>query len=223
MPPMERAFPSSGGAQDSAQQAASIDDARLALLVDEAGLVERVRGGDRDAFGAIFAVYAGSLYAYAQRVTRSQGAAEEVVHEVFLRIWEIRETWRVESVGAYLHGAVRRRALNFRRDEATREALEGNAAPAAGEVGEVVAGIDSPEDVVVATDLANAAARAIGRLSPRNREAYLLHRQHHLTYAEIAMVLGVTPKAVERQIGRALQALRALLAAYLALAVVIGR
>jgi RNA polymerase sigma-70 factor, ECF subfamily len=201
-----------------ADRAPSLDEARIALLTDEAGLIERVRRGDRGAFGAIFSAYAGPLYVYTDRLTRSRAVAEELVHDVFVRIWEIRAEWRVDSLGAYLYGAVRRRALNHLRRQALHGAWEEREAPALSD-----AQAESPEDQILATDLASAAARALERLSPRNREAYLLHRQHHLTYAEIAVVLGVTPKAVERQIGRALQALRALLAGYLALVFIIGR
>jgi RNA polymerase sigma-70 factor (ECF subfamily) len=216
---MERASLSSDGF-DRAPRAPSIDDARLALLTDEPGLIERVRGGDRAAFGAIFSAYAAPLYTYAHRFTRSRATAEELVHDVFARVWEIRGEWRVDSLGAYLYGSVRRRALNYLRHEATHDAWERRAAPGPGGEEPHVA---SPEDALMATDLASAAARAVEQLSARNREAYLLHRQHHLTYAEIATVLGVTPKAVERQIGRALKALRALLAGYLVLMITIGR
>lgn len=213
---MKRGSLSSG----RAGAAPSVDEARLAVLTDEPALVERVRAGDRAAFGAIFSAYSGPLYAYGQRLTRSRAVAEELVHDVFARIWEIRRDWRVDSLGAYLYGSVRRRASNHVRHQATHEAWESRAVAGMGE-GERLE--ESPETLVMRADLATAAARALEQLSPRNREVYLLHRQHHLTYAEIAVVLGVTPKAVERAIGRAVKALRALLAGYLALVMVIGR
>jgi len=56
-------------------------------------------------------------------------------------------------------------------------------------------------------------------LSPNSRPAarsLLLRRQHHLSYAEIARVMGIAPKTVEIQIGAALKALRASLADWLA-------
>jgi RNA polymerase sigma-70 factor (family 1) len=190
-------------------------DAQLVVLTDERALVERVRAGDREALGAIFAAYAASLYSYAFRFTRSREAAEELVHDVFVRVWEIRADWRVQSVGAYLHGAVRRRALNYLRHQATEDAWQRAEVDAV----ETRPAGESPDDVVIARDLAHAAARAVDRLTPRCREAFVLHRQHHLSYAEIAAVLGVTPKAVETQISRALKALKALLAGYLAIVI----
>jgi RNA polymerase sigma-70 factor (ECF subfamily) len=49
-------------------------------------------------------------------------------------------------------------------------------------------------------------------LPPRCRQAFLLRRQHGLSYAEIAQVMGIAPKTVEVQIGAALRTLRARLA-----------
>jgi RNA polymerase sigma-70 factor (ECF subfamily) len=194
-----------------------ITDARLVVLTDERSLVERIRDGDRGALSAVFQAYATSLHSYAHRITRSRAVASELVQDVFVRIWEIRTEWRVESVGAYLHGAVRRRALNYLRHRSVEDAFERargaemlvDGAPAAG----------AADELVLAHDLATAAERAMERLTPKCREAFVLHRQHHLTYAEIATVLGVTPKAVELQISRALKALRAILAGYLAIVI----
>jgi RNA polymerase sigma-70 factor (ECF subfamily) len=194
-------------------------DAGLVVLTDERGLVERVRRGDRAALGAIFTAYAASLYSYAYRFTRSRAAAEELVHDMFVHIWDVRAEWRVGSLRSYLHSAVRRRALNYLRHRSTEDAWE-RAESARIEAERPVA--ESPEDRVLAEDLAAAAARAVEQLTPRCREAYVLHRQHYLSYAEIATVLGVTPKGVEMQIGRALKALRALLAGYLMVIVGIG-
>jgi RNA polymerase sigma-70 factor (family 1) len=189
------------------------------LVSDDATFVDRVRAGDRAAFGAVFSTYAASLYSYAHRFTRSRATAEELVHDVFIRVWETRAEWRARSIGAYLHVAVRRRALNYVRHQTAEQAWR--RATHADQVAEVRVVAETPESRVLANDLATAATRALDKLTPGCREAIVLHRQHGLSCAEIAAVLGVTPKAVEHQVGRALKALRALLAAYLVLTVAI--
>jgi RNA polymerase sigma-70 factor (ECF subfamily) len=55
---------------------------------------------------------------------------------------------------------------------------------------------------------------AVGELPPRCRQAFLLRRQHGLSYGEIAQVMGIAPKTVEVQIGAALRILRARLARF---------
>ena len=76
---------------------------------DEQGLVERVRRGDHAAFEALFAAHAASLYSYANRFTQSRPAAQDIVHDVFVRVWERRESWidihnfRAQKYGNELH------------------------------------------------------------------------------------------------------------------------
>ncbi len=64
-------------------------------------------------------------------------------------------------------------------------------------------------------DLEQAIERAIAALPPRCRQVYVLRRQEGLSYAEIAQLVGVTPKTVDVQIGKALRLLRRYLAEWL--------
>src|SRR5258708_10536045 len=83
------------------------------------GWVARVRRGDAKAFEAMFRAYYDTLIAYAWRISRSREIAEELVQDVFARIWERRAAWTAtDSLAAYLHGAVRNEALQrIRRDQ----------------------------------------------------------------------------------------------------------
>jgi RNA polymerase sigma-70 factor (ECF subfamily) len=185
-------------------------------LVDDEAIVRRVRAGEPDAFELLFVQYSGQLASYATRFVRSRAEAEELVHDVFVRIWERRAGWWVhDSVAAYLHGAVRKRAANHTRrcaleDEWTQRVMMSAGASDAGER----AATGGP-DAVHAHDLADAAAIAIRRLPPRCREIYLLHRRHGLSYSEVAATLGLAPKTIENQMARALKLLRVHLAIYL--------
>jgi len=59
-----------------------------------------------------------------------------------------------------------------------------------------------------------AVRQAIGRLPDRCRLVFTLHREQGLTYSEVAEVLGISPRTVEVQIGRALKSLRKGLASH---------
>jgi RNA polymerase sigma-70 factor (ECF subfamily) len=63
-------------------------------------------------------------------------------------------------------------------------------------------------------ELVTAVRFAVDELPPRTRQAFLLRRQHGLSYAEIAQVMGIAPKTVEVQIGAALRTLRARLSRF---------
>jgi RNA polymerase sigma-70 factor (family 1) len=175
----------------------------------ESGCVERIRVGDSTAFEALFRSYHAALCAFAYRYLGARDLAEEMVQEVFLFVWERRETWQVRtSVKSYLFTAVRNAALSYLRHERVvrrreTEALELLEMPLA-----------SADLEVAAAETTAAVQRAVGRLPERCRLVFTLHREHGLTYAEVADVLGISPRTVEVQMGRALKSLRKALAGF---------
>jgi RNA polymerase sigma-70 factor, ECF subfamily len=176
---------------------------------------ERIQAGDEAAFEALFREHYHGLCVFAARLVASDAIAEELVQDVLLRVWEQRERLHVTgSVPAYLYGAVRNQALGHLRHERVERkwlAHPGGSRPPAPS-----SGAANTDERVRAAELAAAIERALAQLPPRCREAYLLRRQHHLSYAEIARVMGIAPKTVEIQIGAALKALRTSLADWLA-------
>lgn len=169
--------------------------------------MECVRAGDPGAFEALFHAYHAPLCAFAYRYVGARDLAEDIVQEIFLFVWERRETWDVRtSVKSYLFTAVRNAALSYlrhervvrRREAETVELFDGRSA-----------GADAEAD---AAETLAAVQQAVGRLPERCRLAFTLHREQGLTYSEIAEVLGISPRTVEVQMGRALKSLRKSLA-----------
>lgn len=166
--------------------------------------VARIRQGDREAFHAMFQAHYGGLCTFAADYVGSMDRARDVVQEVFLAIWERRASWTIHgSLRSYLYQSVRNRALNATRNRSTR-----HRAYRAHRYQRTAAAQRTAEDQAFYHQLATAVHRAIDQLPPRRRTAFLLHRRHDFTYAEIAQIMDITPKTVENQIGRALQFLR---------------
>lgn len=176
-------------------------------------LIARIRAGDERAFEQLFHRYYRELCLYASRIHRAGGSAEEIVQEVFLRIWLRRERLQlVESLSGYLYAITRNIALNRLARTQTEDRWR---------TGGEADGLDVPMELADAdaavreTEMSLAIERAIARLSPRCREAFLLRRRSHLSYAEIAERMQTTPKTVENQIAKALKQLREALADWL--------
>jgi RNA polymerase sigma-70 factor (ECF subfamily) len=172
----------------------------------DSDLIERIRAGDEDAFEQLFRRYYRELCLYAARIDGSLGTGEEIVQEVFFRIWTHRDRLIVtSSLAGYLYTAVRNYALNQRARAQTEsryraaQLLEALATPT-----------ESPQadEALRTAEMASAIDRAIAQLPPRCRQAFVLRRQHHLSYAEIARIMQIAPKTVEIQIGNALKVLR---------------
>lgn len=165
--------------------------------------VAAIRAGDGAAFETLFHAYHASLCALAYRYLGARDLAEEIVQEVFLVIWERRRTWEVRSsVKSYLCTAVRNAALSYLRHERVARRKEADIrewqAPSP----------PRPDLQALEQETVAAVQDAVGRLPERCRLVFTLHREQGLTYAEVAQVLGISPRTVEVQIGRALKSLR---------------
>jgi len=178
--------------------------------------VAAIRRGDESAFAALFTAYYEPLWALVNDYVHAPDTAEEVVQDIFFRLWAQRTTWQVRgSVRGYLYSAARSRAI----DQLRRERRENRWAAATGTEnppdiagGEPSAG---PDARLAAAELSAALDQAIERLSPALREVLVLRARHHLTYPEIAGVLDVSPKAVEVRVTRAFRQLREYLKPYI--------
>ncbi len=172
----------------------------------EEHLVERIRSGDVEAFERLFRRYYDELYGFAWRYVPAHDLAEDLVQGVFVRIWLRRAEWRPRRVKTYLYGAVRNEALQYLE----HERVVRRSRPEVVRRGETL--VPSPEAEMIRSELAGRIEQAIERLPERRRLIFVMHRQHELTYGEIAAVLGISAHTVETQIRRALATLRKLLA-----------
>src|SRR3954463_10626555 len=85
-------------------------------------LARRIRGGDVQAFEALYKLFWTAMYSFAFRYVQSGEEAEDVVQEVFFRIWRNRSEWNViGSVQNYLFVSVRNDAIARLRRNATAQ------------------------------------------------------------------------------------------------------
>jgi RNA polymerase sigma-70 factor (ECF subfamily) len=180
------------------------DPLASAIVSQDLELVRRVRLGDEGAFEQIFRTYYARLVSFARTGIDSQDLAEETVQEVFLHIWMRRESWVVErSLAAYMFRAVRNRISNARRSLRLETSYNADIAR------ETDGGLDvSGDGRLHEAEIEAALAKALALLPDRARQVFLLSRRQHLTYAEIAEVIGISVKTVEMHMARALSQLR---------------
>lgn len=165
--------------------------------------IAEIRNGDITAFEAVFRTYYRRLCAAVYGFVDSAETAEEIVQELFLRIWRQRESLQItDSLQAYLYQAARNASLNYlkhRRIESQwSERVRAGDAPVARAADE-----DLAED-----ELSRAIEAGIAALPERCRLVFTMSRRQGLSYAEIAEALGISVKTVEAQMGRALKSLR---------------
>ena len=160
------------------------------------------------AWEAAFATYYVDLCEYVLRFVGSGAAAEDVVHDLFLQLWDTPDQDHLSR--PYLFVAARNRALKYLRHRRVVAAWIERASY------EEPPMADSPEDECLRRELDVAVRRAIAELPGRCREIFVLHRRDELSYQEIAARLGLSLGTVKSQMWRATVRLKQRLTPYLA-------
>lgn len=163
----------------------------------------RLRRSDMSAFDELFRCVYEPLLRYARGILDDTEAAEDLVQEALLKLWEVRATLDPQrSLKALLYRMVRNLAFNRRRDQQNREAkhvLMQAELPKTG----------NPPDRSADASLLGSKLRAwIAMLPDRQREALLLSRYEGLSHEEIAKVMGVSPRTVNNHVVKALKYIR---------------
>jgi RNA polymerase sigma-70 factor (ECF subfamily) len=171
--------------------------------------IERLRLGRTDALDTLLAVYWQPLLDYANTILRNPDAAQDVVQQAFIRLWQGRRDWRTgSSARSLLFTIVRNIALNERRSQRMHErwVRSNSTAPA---------GPPPPDQVFDHNELSEAVVRAIEGLPLRRREVFTLARFQGFSYQQIAEVMGISAQTVANQMSLAIAQLRESLSGFL--------
>lgn len=179
------------------------------VFTNEQELVQALQNGDERAVEALFKSLYQRLCNYANTILNDIYESEEVVQQVFVQLWEKRETMEITtSVQSYLFRAVRNTSLNKIKHAKVRQIY----------AEEVTAMAQQSEPATVTTfhnELQNQIHVAIESLPEQCRLVFKLSRFEELKYAEIAEQLGISIKTVENHMGKALKIMREQLKDYL--------
>lgn len=177
-------------------------------------LAQGICDSDTRAFDALVVRYYQPLVNMVIRYVGSPDAAEDVLQDVFTRLWEKRSIWEIpDSVKAYLYVASRNAALDSLRRSQTRSRLEESGG--AEELGNKH--VTNPAEELEFKEFAEALEHAVSELPERGREVYILSYRQGLSYREIAEILGVSVSTVKTHIARAIISLEQKLTRFLAI------
>ena len=172
---------------------------------------------DATAFEQLFKTHFKRLHAYAFTILRDEVEAEEMVQQVFFKLWErnvrmdsFGETLSLTgSVSAYLYRAVHNESLNYIKHQKVRSNHQLHVAYSMKNEAE------HPAKKVIAGELEKKIHSALNELPEQCRTIFQMSRFDDLKYREIADKLGISVKTVENQMGKALKLLRQKLADFL--------
>lgn len=144
------------------------------------------------------------LEAQIARRTGNSHSARDLVHDVFLRLWDKAE--RLTITPAYLSVSARNAAIDHLRSEQVKREFVNQVVPE-----QFAAQSVTPLQHLEARDSARLIDNVLRQLPDRTRHIYLLHNVYGKNYREISFAVGISISAVEKHIAKALLAMRSAL------------
>jgi RNA polymerase sigma-70 factor (family 1) len=167
-------------------------------------LLIRLKNGDMLAFDRVYELYSHKLFSFVFRILKNDDEAEDIVQEVFVKIWESRDKLTdYKLLNSYIFtiaynnsiDLIRKRIHNSKYLEHLKKSS-------------VIYETPSIISEVEFNELSSWVEKLIENLPERQKEVYLLHREKGLTYPEIAEQLGISKNTVENHMAKALKYLR---------------
>ncbi len=184
-------------------------------------IIRNINTGNEDAFEFVFLTLYNELCVYACSILKDRDSAEEIVQEVFLKLWENRLELSIKlSIKAYLYKAVHNRCLNFIDHLQVEKRYAAESAIKRSDFVSPVS-FDYPIANILIQELDEKINQSILDLPKQCREVFLLIRHEDLSYIEAAEKLGVSVNTIKTQLQRALSRLRENLKNYLPLLIIL--
>ena len=167
---------------------------------------------DEAAFEQVFKTHYKNLYAYAFTMLKDEDEAEEIVQQVFFKLWDRSEHLSFSGpVAAYLYRAVHNESLNFIKHQKVKESHRLHVAYSMKNKSE------QPQGRMIRKELEEKFREALNELPEQCRTVFQLSRFEDMKYREIADKLDISVKTVENHMGKALKLLRTKLVDFLPL------
>ncbi len=179
-------------------------------------LLGKLKNDDQIAFTIIFEKYYQDLVRFAYGFTRNSDPAEEIVQEVFLKLWENRTSLSIHSsLKSYLLKTVQNRSIdNLRHANITHKY-------ASVVLEHPILSENDTENYVLHSELETNFNLAMQKIPAQYAEAFRLSRVESMNYQYIAKKLGISVRTVEVRVAKALSLLREELKDFLLLLLII--
>jgi RNA polymerase sigma-70 factor, ECF subfamily len=185
-------------------------------IMNEKDLVGSLKRNDPSAMQTIFAAFHSPLCHLVYTIAKDTDQTKDIVQDVFIKLWQNRQQLEITgSLQAYLRRAAVNTALNYLERSNKWKKLD------LGKADLTTFASNPTTQAISYQELSERADQAIHQLPIRTRAVFTLIRQEEMSYKEVAETLGISPKAVEKEMMRALKLLREALKDFLNPSVVI--
>lgn len=182
----------------------------MELIHNEEQLLQRAAAGSQDAFTALFHLYRHKLYSFLLRTTGSPQIAEDVIQDIFLKLWKDRENLvNIEQFGHYIYRMAQNQVINAMKRMARETLILAELKQ------QQTAAMSEAEDNLSLREIKEKLQTALDKLPPKQKLVFTLSRDQGLRHDEIARRLNISPSTVNNHMIEALRRLRRQLQSHL--------
>ncbi len=173
----------------------------IKISITDEKYIEQIRFGDKASFDSLFRLYYEQLYRFALRFVRDPQESENLVQDVFVKLWVQRSELSItQNAKAYLYTSVKNQALNYIKRESKSSSFDN-------EISRFKEQSESPEEDYIKDEQYIAIHKAIEELPNKCKQIYLMKRYDNLSYNEISEIQGISVNTVKTQMKRAIKTL----------------
>lgn len=169
-------------------------------------LLNRASTGDQEAFRQLYDRYRPMVYSYALQITHNVELSEDVVHDVFLKLWD--SGVKADNEVGFIRVVTRNHTLSVLRKQLADHRRASQAAQ------QHPQSESSTDQLIDYHETRSILSEAITQLSPQRKEVFLLCREEGLKYNEVAERLNLSPLTVKTHMQHALRFLRSYVRKY---------
>jgi RNA polymerase sigma-70 factor (ECF subfamily) len=173
-------------------------------MTEDSTLLNELAGGDELAFNKLFEIYKDRIYNYLFKITKSSQISEEIVIDIFVKIWAGRELMnKIENLESFLHKIAYHKAIDFLRVASRHARLKKDYFNRLKEEPEKLA-----DDLIIDAEYSQILRKAIDQLPPQRKLIYRLSREEGLTHNQIANALNLSKSTVKNSVMAATKSIK---------------
>jgi len=158
-----------------------------------------IKEGDKVAFNQIYKKYWSKLYIYSLNVLKDREICEDIVQEIFYKLWIRKNEIEISDLQSYLYSAVRNQIYKHFRNNKYKKELES-------QLNSFIC--NWQEFSFAESELHNIINKEIEKLPEQRRKIFILSKKENYSYQEIADLLNISIQTIKNQMSKALKTLR---------------
>lgn len=166
---------------------------------------------DMKAYNQLYELLSDGLHRFSYSLVKSHEIAEEIVSDVFIKVWQIRgKLMEIENLPVYLYTIAKNFSLNYLTKNYKNKIVSLDSIDV-----EAMIEVGGPAEMCISADLVAQIRRVIQQLPPQCKLIFQLVKEDGLKYKEVAAILELSPLTVRNQLAIAIRKIGETLPAYL--------